>query len=113
MAIKTSLRPIARRISDAVRDYAASNGWVPGDYALTGAFNERNDRISLVLATDRKIDEHQWYIGLLGAIRAAFPEYPQMVMHIGLVVKNVSSLDEAYAWPYLDEEEADLTELFD
>ena len=36
MAIKTSLRPIIRRIAEAIEAYAAAEGFSKGDYALAG-----------------------------------------------------------------------------
>jgi hypothetical protein len=113
MAIKTSLRLMARTISTAVRNYSARQGLHPGDYALVGTFDERTDRIRLTFGTDRKIDEQEWYSGLLREIGQAFPEFPQITMFIGLVVETVGSLDEVYCNLIVGEDEIDLTELFE
>jgi hypothetical protein len=111
MAIKTSLRIIARRISDAVRRAASNQGLLPGDYALAGTYDEKTDRISLRLGTDRPIDERRWYADTIMEIRRSFPENPQITIHIGLVIRGVQSLEEIY-WDLTDsEDEQDLTEL--
>jgi hypothetical protein len=113
MALKTSVKAIARRIATAVASYAAQQGLSFEDYALVGSFDEQTERFSLTFGTDRAIDERQWYSGLLTAIRQAFPEHPQMTMHIGLVVQNVSNLDEMDAQNSLNANEIDLTDLLE
>lgn len=113
MAITTSLRPIARRIATAVRSYAASQGLADGDYALAGTWDERTGRIALVFGSDRAIDEKQWYAGILRSLRQAFADQPSVVMHIGLVVESVRSLDDVYLrFPPVGDEE-DLTGLLE
>ena len=56
MALKTSLRPIAKKIAEAVNSYASSQGWANVDYALVGTWDEKTDRIRLVFGTNRQID---------------------------------------------------------
>ena len=111
MALKTSLRLVARRIAEAVRRYAAAQGLPPGDYALTGTYDGEADRISLTLGADRPIDERRWYAGILQEIRKSFPEAPHLTMHIGLVVRTVQNLDDVYLESSPGADEIDLTEL--
>jgi hypothetical protein len=113
MALKTSLRPIARRISEAVESYATSQGLSRGDYALVGSFDEKTGRISLTLGTGRQVDERRWYADILQAIRRSFPGDPQVTMHIGLVIQRVQDLDEIYANALAGDDEVDLTELLE
>jgi hypothetical protein len=113
MAIKTSLRPIARKIAEAVEAYASSQGMAGDDYALVGAWDERTDGIRLVFGTDRKIDERQWYAGILQEIRQSFADRPWITMNIGLVVENVQNLDDVYLHFPGGEDEVDLTELLE
>ncbi len=113
MAIKTSLRPIIRRIAEAIEDYAKDEGFSRGDYALAGTWDEKTDRISLVFGTDRGIDERRWYVGILQAIRQSLSDHPWMVRNIGLVVENVENLDEVYLHFSGGENETDLTELLE
>jgi hypothetical protein len=104
---------IARTIARAVRSYASRHGLPPDDYALVGTFDEKTERIRLTFGTDRKIDELEWYSGLLEEIRRSFPSFPQITMNIGLVVKTVNNLDEIYLNHIVAEDESDLTELLE
>lgn len=113
MAIQTSLRPIARKIAEAVEAYASSRGMARDDYALVGAWDERTDGIRLVFGTDRKIDERQWYAGILQEIRRTFADHPWITMNISFVVENVQNLDDVYLHFPSGEDEVDLTELLE
>jgi hypothetical protein len=113
MAIGTSLRLVAKRISQSVKAYANSQGWAPGDYALAGTFDEKTERISLVFGTDREFDETQCYAGILRELRQAFSDSPSIIRQIGLVVLRVSSLDEVYLQSQIGQDERDLTDLLE
>jgi hypothetical protein len=113
MAIKSSLSLIARRISQAVRASTAAQGLAPGDFALVGSFDERTDRISLTLGTDRQVDERRLYSDTFLQIRRLFPEFPQITMHVGLVIRSVQNLDEVYLDFNGAEDELDLTEMLE
>jgi hypothetical protein len=113
MALKTSLRPVMRRIAEAIKAYASDQGVERSEYALVGTWNERTDRISLMFGTERGIDERQWYSGILQAIRQAFSDQPWITRNIGLVVENVQNLDEVYLHFMGGEDEIDLTELLE
>jgi hypothetical protein len=113
MALKTSLRPIAKKIAEAVESYAASQGWAADDYALVGTWDEKTDRIRLVFGSDRQIDERQWYSGILQTIRRAFSENPWITRNIGLVVENVQNLDQVYLHFPSDDDEFDFTDMLD
>ena len=96
MAIKTSLVPISKRIAGAVRKAAATHGLAPGEFALTGSFDENAEHISLLLGTDRQVDELPLYKDILQEIRNAFPDDPHFTMHVGLVIRRVKDLEEVY-----------------
>ncbi|MBV8233774.1 MAG: hypothetical protein JO329_27665 [Planctomycetaceae bacterium] len=113
MALKTSLRLIAKRIANAVKAYASNEGLPRGEYDLIRTYDNKNDQISLTFGTVRDIDERRWYAGILQEIRRSFPEYPQMTMFIGLVIREVRNPDEIYTNALVGEDEIDLTELFD
>ena len=113
MALKTSLRPIARKIAEAVDSYASSQGWAKDDYALVGTWDEKTDRIRLVVGTDRQIDERQWYSGIVQAIRRSFSDSPWVTRNIGLVVENVQNLDQVYLHFPSDDDEVDLTDMLE
>ena len=113
MAIKTSLRPIVSRISEALRRSTTSQGMLPGDYAIIGSFDENTDRISLLLGTDQSIDSGQLYADSLQEIRRSFPEDPQFTMHVGLVIRKVQNVEEIYYDSIAGDDEIDLTELFE
>lgn len=113
MANKTSLRPIARRISKAVETVAQAEGLPSNDYALVGTYDEKTERISLTVGTDRPIDERRWYERILQEIRRQFPEAPEITMYIGLVIRRVTNLDEVYWDSYVGENEIDMTELLE
>ena len=111
MALKSSLKFISKRISQAVQNSAALQGLAPGDYALAGSYDQPTERISLTLGTDRSIDEGRWYADTLDEIRRLFPEFPYLTMHVGIVVRKVANLDEVYI-DYADaDDEMDLTEM--
>ncbi|MGZ3318481.1 MAG: hypothetical protein ACXU95_14415, partial [Isosphaeraceae bacterium] len=61
MAIKTSLRIIARRLSEAVQKAALKQGIPPDDFALAGTYDEATDGIRLRLGTNRSVDERRLY----------------------------------------------------
>jgi hypothetical protein len=113
MALKTSLRPIARKIGKAVKSFASSQGWAKDDYALVGTWDEKTGRIRLVFGTDRQIDERQWYTGIIQAIRQSFTDNPWITRDIGLVVENVQNLDQVYLHFPSDDDEVDLTDMLD
>jgi hypothetical protein len=113
MALKTALRPLVRKIAKAIEKYASDQGLARSDYALVGSWDEKTERISLVLGTDRRIDERRWYAGILQALRESFADNPWITMHIGLVVENVNNLDDVYIQLAGAEDEVDLTELLE
>jgi hypothetical protein len=113
MALKTSLRPIVRKITEAIAGFAASQGLSKDDYALVGTWDEKTDRISLVFGADRLIDEQQWYSGIFEAIRQAFATEPWRMRDIGLVVENVQILDDVYRQFSVDDDRYDVTDLIE
>jgi hypothetical protein len=113
MAIETSLRPVARKIAEAVAAFTSSQGMTRGDYALAGAWDERTGGIRLVIGTDFKIDERQWYVGILRELSKTFADHPWITMNIGLVVENVRNLDDVYLHFPGGEDEVDLTEMLE
>jgi hypothetical protein len=113
MAIQTSLKPIASRIAEAVKAYAASHGVPKEDYALVGAWDERTDHIRLVLGSTRPIDVRQWYVDIRQALRQAFADYPWIVSNTGLVVQNVRNLEDVYFGFRIADDEVDLTDLLE
>jgi hypothetical protein len=113
MALKTSLRPIARKLAEAVEAYASSQGVPRSDYALIGTWDEKTERISLIFGTHHQIDERKWYSGILQAVRQAFSEDRWIAMNIGLVVENVQNLDDVYLHHPGGEDEIDLTEMLE
>ena len=113
MAVKTSLKLIAEEIGTAIRGYAARCGWDQDDIAITGTFDPTTDRITVYLASDRRVDERQWYKDVLGLLRQQFRDSPGLVSRIGIIVKNVESLDSAYHDLLVADDEIDLTEYLD
>ena len=113
MALKTSVRPIAKRIAEAVRSYASSQGWAKDHYVLIGTWNEKTERIRMVFGTDRQVDERQWYSGILQSIRRSFADAPWITRNIGLVVENVQNLDQVYLHFPSDDDEIDLTDILE
>jgi hypothetical protein len=113
MALKTPVRPIAKRIAEAVKSYASSQGWAKDDYVLIGTWNEKTERIRLVFGTDRQIDERLWYSGILQSIGQSFTDAPWITRNIGLVVENVQNLDRVYLHFPSDDDEIDLTDILE
>lgn len=111
MAIKTSLRIIARRLSEAVQKAAMRQGIPPDGIALAGTYDEAMDRIRLRLGTNHPVDERRLYADAFDEIRRALPEIPHITLYVSLVIHKVKSLEEIY-WDATDsEEEYDFTEL--
>jgi len=108
-----ALRPIIKRIAEAIEAYAVAEGFSKSDYALAGTWDQKTNRISLVFGTDHRIDERQWYAGILQSIRQSFSDQPWITRNIGLVVENVENLDEVYLHFSGGEDESDLTELLE
>src|SRR5437588_12083362 len=97
MALKPSISLISRRIALAVQKAAAAQSLASDDYTLIGSYDPETEQISLTLGTDHPIDERRLYADTLGEIRRAFPESPQFaMMHVGLVIRKVAKLDDAY-----------------
>ena len=111
MAIKTSLRIIARRLSEAVRQAAMKQGIPPDDYALAGTYDGGTDRIYLRLGTNQSVDERRLYADALEEIRLALPEVPHITYYISLVIHQVESLEEIYWDATEPDAEHDLTDL--
>jgi hypothetical protein len=113
MAIKSSLRLIARRIAEAVKAAAAEEGILPGDYLLRGSIEDNTDRVNLTFATDRKISERAIYSSIRKHLREAFTDYPQIVSQIGVVIRGEHSLDDVNWEAVPSEDETDITSLLE
>jgi hypothetical protein len=113
VAIKTSLRLIARELSQAVEAAAKAQGLTPQDYALFGSFFENSEHISLRFLTTRPIDKRRLYSDTFDRIRRAFPRDPQVVLYTSLVVTVVGSEDEFYRDSLGSEDETDITPLLE
>jgi hypothetical protein len=96
MAIKTSLRFIARAISKAASQATANQNLTSDEYVLSGTFDEDSEHLSLLLylITDKPVDERRLYAETLNAIRRAFPRDPQITMFIGLVIRKVATRND-------------------
>lgn len=113
MALQTALRPIARRIADAVRAFASSQGVPREDYVLVGAWDERTEHIRLFLGTLHEVDGFRWHAGIHQSLRQAFADHPWIPMNISLVIQKVRKLDDVYYDFPLAEDELDLTDLLE
>jgi hypothetical protein len=108
MAVKTSLKTIARRIGDAIRSFGSSEGLIFSDFTIAGTFDEQTERIYLVVGCYRPIDERRWHSGIMNAIRKELSETSRVV----LVVLNISRIEEIYQEMVLGGDEIDITEMF-
>ena len=113
MAVKTPLRPIARRISGVIRAFAAGRGWDQDELAIAGTFDELTERITLYVGSERLIDEKSWNIEIRGALRGEFEDFPGVVDRIGLIVRHVEHLGRIYRDLRLGDDEIDMTELLE
>jgi hypothetical protein len=113
MALQPALRPIARKIGDAVRAYASSQGVPKEDYVLVGAWDETTDHIRLLLGTTRQIDGRRSDAEIREALRQSFADRPWIPTNTSLVVQNVRNLDDVYYSFRLAEGEYDLTDLLE
>jgi hypothetical protein len=111
MALKSSLRLISKRISQAVQRSAAKQGLTSADFILLGSYDPESEYISLTLGTDHAIDDRRWYADTLDEIRRAFPDFTSFTMHIGLVIRKVANLDDTYAYHGVSDNELDLAEM--
>ena len=113
MALQTALRPIARKIAEAVRTFATSQGVAREDYVLVGAWDQRTEHIRLLLGINHEVDRFQWHAGIKQALREAFPDHAWILTTINLVVWPVRDLDDVYYNFPLAEDEDDLTDLLE
>lgn len=60
---------------------------------------------------DRSIDDRLLYGQIFREIHQTFPDFPEITMHIGLVIRRVGNLDDVYLDSAGGEDELDLTEL--
>jgi hypothetical protein len=115
MALKTSLRLIARAISRAVETAAQAEGLTRADYTLFGSFDEGSDRIHLLFVTPtaKPFDGLRLYARTFEEIRRAFPHDPQIGLYIGMVVRKVHSEDEVYRDSVSSVDDVDITSLLE
>lgn len=111
MAVRTSLKYLAKRLGDAIRTFAAGQGWDQDDIAIAGTFDEQAERFYLHVGSDRKIDERQWHSGIRRAIRGEFEDFPSITSKLVLVVRNVDKPERIYYEMIVGEGEIDITEL--
>ena len=96
MAVSPSLRYTARQIARAARKAALDQGLSPDDYVLVGSFDGDSGRISLTFGTAHSVDDRRLYADTFAELRQLSPDYPQMTMHLGLVIRKVNNLEDAY-----------------
>ena len=113
MPAPASVVLMARRIAGAIRQFAASEGFAPGDYAVVGSYDDAAEHIRLTVGTDRPVDDKRWHREIRGAIKAAFPDDRFLLQHIGLVVRQFPRIDDVYWDAALGEGEVDITDLLD
>jgi len=115
MAVKAPMRPTLRRVSRVIADYARAQGLDRSELALVGSWNERTDRISLVLGTTRSLDELRWYSEILAGLRKSFEEIgrPWATWNIGLVFRRVDDLERVYLDFLIGDEDEDVTGLLE
>lgn len=115
MAVKAPMRPVLGRISREIVDYTRAQGLDRSEFALVGAWDERTDRISLVLGTTRPVDGSRWYADILARLRKSFEDVgqPWATWNIGLVIRRVRDLDRVYLEFRTSDEEEDVTGLLE
>ena len=111
MAVRTSLKYLAKRIGGAVRSFAAGAGWDGHDIAIAGTFDEETERFYIQVGSDRRIDERQWHAGIMNAIRGEFVDFPSITSKLVLVVRNVDKPERIYYEMIVGEGDIDITEL--
>lgn len=116
MAVKSSIRPLLRRIVDVIAGYVDDQGSHREDFAILGAWNERAERIRLVLlATNPRLsgDFQRWYGEILDRFRRDLdePGLPPVSWNIGLVLSWSANRDEAIGNFVVTDEEEDVTEI--
>ena len=112
MAVKISMKLVARKIGEAVRAFGAGEGLNPDEFAIAGTFDERTERFYLVVGSSRPIDKYKWHPGILNAIRKEFAGDPTITSRIVLVIRNVSRIDQVYHEMIIGDDEVDVTDLF-
>ncbi len=113
MVTQAAVVLITRRIARAIRAYAASEGFSPGDYAVVGTFDAGSERLRLSIGSDRPMDRSRWFRGILDAIDSAFPDDPYVSQHVGIVIRQVARLDDVYWDAAIGEGEVDITDLLE
>jgi hypothetical protein len=118
MAVKSSIRPLLRKIVDVIAEYLSSEGLARGEVVILGAWNEQTERIRLVLATNRPLvlqDLNRWYSQLLDRFRQVLdePGLAPVSWNIGLVLSWTVDFDRAFAKFVVTDEEEDVTEILE
>jgi len=109
------MRPVLKRISKEIVDFVRAQGLKHSEFALVGTWNERNERIRLVLGTTKPIDGTKWYAEILERLRKSFNDtgQPWATWNIGLVIRWVRDLDQVYLDFKVADEEEDVTGLLE
>lgn len=113
MAIKTSLRRLARAITEAVHRFASSEGWARDEYAMTARFDHGSDSVYLRVGSVRALDERRWFKGIMQGLSTEFGSWALAAEHVVLVVDQLESLDQISRLYVLNDNDTDLTEMLD
>ena len=116
MAVKSSLKPLLRDIAGVIGDYVRHEGVSRDEVALLGSWNERTDRIGLLLVTTRHAmvrDMSRWYAEILDKLRQALDSVGEVpaTWNIGLVLRWTADIRrdiERYSAP---DDEEDISEI--
>ncbi|MGE3820956.1 MAG: hypothetical protein AB7I30_16200 [Isosphaeraceae bacterium] len=112
MALKTSLRSLAKRIALAVQAAVRRESEaLTKKYRLFGTYEAESDHISLVLQILGDVDDLRLYTAVFEELRRAFPHDPFIPNSVGLVIRHVSNEDEMGAFAYWPEAEEDISHL--
>jgi hypothetical protein len=111
MALKTSLRFLARKISEAVASAASNQGLSMDDYDLAGNYSEESEHVYLKFRTTKSIDDLKLYTDVFQEIRRLIPDTPSVTSFIGLVIRDKLTDADAESFGVLPEGDEDITDL--
>lgn len=116
MAVKSSLRPLLRDIVEVIGDYVRQEGLNREEITLFGSWNERTDRIGLLLVTTRHVmlrDMSRWYAEILENLRQALDTAGEVpaTWNIGLVLRWTADIRREFERYNAPDGEEDISEI--
>jgi len=112
MAVKAHMRPALELIAREIAAYTKEQGLKRSEFSLSGAWQERTDRVSLVLNTTKSAPWFSWYRDIIRRLQSTFEKAgaPEATWNVGLVVQTDRDQGELHSGFRLADGEEDVTD---